>query len=99
MLIPSRFRVKRNTYHVHGGRPRGWLRGKTLHDQHQVWVYERDKAGSPMLPDERRETFFHELTHVILYEMRHPLWNDEAFVSEFALLFTQAIRTSKFTRD
>lgn len=96
MLIPHQFRVKRKTFKVHGGKPRSWLRGKVHHDEQRVWVYERDKVGNPMLPAERRETFFHELTHVVLYEMKHPLWCNEEFVDEFARLFTQAINTSKF---
>jgi len=99
MLIPSKFRVKRRTFTVHGGKPRSWLRGKTHHDEHRVWVYEHDKLGNKMLPKERQETFFHELTHVVLYEMKHPLWNDERFVEEFARLLAQAIHTSTFKRD
>lgn len=99
MLIPSRFRIKRNQYTVHGGKARAFLRGKTHHDEHRIWVYERDKLGNPMPPYDRRETFFHELTHAVLHEMKHPLWCDEAFVQEFSCLFAQAIHTSTFDKD
>lgn len=96
MLIPHKFRIKRNVYRVHGGRPRSWLRGKTHHDERRMWVYDKDKMGNDMLPDEKRETFFHELTHAVLYEMKNPLWCNEQFVDEFARLLTQAINTSEF---
>lgn len=99
MLIPRSFRIKRHTYAVRGGKARAFVRGKTQHDEHRVWVYTHNKFGKPMTPEELRETFFHELTHAVLYEMRHPLWCDEQFVDEFARLFAQAIHTSKFDKD
>lgn len=42
------------------------------------------------------DSFWHEMTHAILHEMRHPLRDDEKFVTRFANLLTQAIRTAKF---
>ena len=43
------------------------------------------------------DTFWHELTHAILFEMgRRRLWKDEHFVSQFATLLTKAINSAKF---
>lgn len=36
-------------------------------------------------------TFYHELTHCILYYMNHELWDNESFVDQFAGLLAQAL--------
>jgi len=46
--------------------------------------------------DERANTFWHELTHAILYDMGCKLNADEKFVSAFADRLDQAIKTAKF---
>lgn len=46
-----------------------------------------------------RTTFFHELTHAVLYEMGHKLARDETFVTEFARLLSGAIETAVFKED
>ena len=46
--------------------------------------------------DERSNTFWHELTHAILYDMGNELNYDEKFVSAFADRLDQAIRTARF---
>jgi len=42
------------------------------------------------------DTFWHELTHAILYEMGHPYYKNEKFVSKFATHLTKAIETAEF---
>lgn len=95
MNIPTSFRIKRKKYTVKGGKPRSYLRGLTQHDKRIIRVYEDDKLGIPFSKHERGETFIHELTHSVLYDMKHPLWCDERFVTHFAKLFYEAIRTAK----
>jgi|1048.fasta_scaffold162051_1 hypothetical protein len=95
MKIPTSFRIKRKKYTVKGGQPRSYLRGQTHHDKRIIHVYEDDRLGIPFSEHERGETFIHELTHAVLYDMKHPLWSDERFVTRFAELFYEAIRTSK----
>jgi hypothetical protein len=95
MQIPTSFKIKRKKYIVKGGKPRSYLRGQTQHDERIIHVYENDKNGIPFLSHERGETFIHELTHAVLYDMNHPLWSDERFVEQFAKLLYEAIRTSK----
>lgn len=59
-------------------------------------------TGHPLRPRNDaavRTTFFHELTHAVLYEMEHPLARNEAFVTEFARLLSGAIETARFEDD
>ena len=46
--------------------------------------------------EERANTFWHELTHAILYDMGNKLTHDEKFVTEFSDRLDQAIKTAKF---
>ena len=46
--------------------------------------------------DEISDTFWHELTHAILYDMGHRLHKDEQFVTRFANRLSKAINTAKF---
>jgi hypothetical protein len=46
--------------------------------------------------DERSNTFWHELTHAILYDMGCKLTHDEKFVNEFSNRLHQAITTARF---
>ena len=42
------------------------------------------------------ETFFHEMTHWILYSMSNKLYDDETFVEQFSKLLHQAITTMEY---
>lgn len=42
------------------------------------------------------DTFWHELVHAILYEMKHKLYNNDAFVSAFANILTKAVNSAEF---
>lgn len=46
-----------------------------------------------------RTTFWHELTHAVLFEMGDKLATNEAFVTEFARLLSGAIETARFAED
>jgi hypothetical protein len=46
--------------------------------------------------DEQANTFWHELTHAILYDMNCKLTHDEQFVTAFSNRLDQAIKTAKF---
>jgi len=47
-------------------------------------------------PKERAETFWHEVTHGILFDMGHRLFTDEKFVLEFSKRLNDAIHSAKF---
>ena len=42
------------------------------------------------------DTFWHEVTHGILYEMGHRLYRNERFVRRFASVLTRAIESAQF---
>jgi predicted SprT family Zn-dependent metalloprotease len=46
--------------------------------------------------EEVSDTFWHELTHAILYDMGSNLYNNEKFVTRFANRLCKAINTAKF---
>jgi hypothetical protein len=46
--------------------------------------------------DEISDTFWHELTHAILYDMGSGLYKNEKFVTRFANRLSKAINTAKF---
>lgn len=52
------------------------------------------KGRRPKMMDSQREqTFYHEITHAILYTMgKNKLCDDEGFVDAFAHLLTQVMR-------
>jgi predicted SprT family Zn-dependent metalloprotease len=45
---------------------------------------------------ERSETFWHEIVHAILHDMKHRQRDDEKFVIGFSQRLNDAIRSAKF---
>ena len=56
------------------------------------------RTGRKFRHAEVRDTFWHEVTHGILWEMGHRLYRDEKFVGRFANLLTRAIESARFER-
>lgn len=54
------------------------------------------RTGKAFKQEDVDDTFWHELTHAILYEMDSSLYNNEAFVGQFASMLTKAINSAKF---
>ena len=46
--------------------------------------------------EEFNDTFWHELTHATLFEMGHPAYDNEQFVTKFASTLSGAINTAEF---
>ena len=44
------------------------------------------------------DTFLHEVTHGIMWEMGHRLYRDEELVGQFANVLTRAIESARFER-
>ena len=59
-------------------------------------VAKKDVRGNRYDKDERSETFWHELTHAILHDMKNQLSYNEKFVTAFSQRLDQAIKTAKF---
>jgi hypothetical protein len=55
-----------------------------------------NKTGKPFTQDQIDNTFWHEVTHAILYEMNHNLYANEKFVTEFSNRLAEAIKTARF---
>lgn len=53
-------------------------------------------TNKPYTKDEVADTFWHELTHAILYDMGSSLYKNEKFVTRFANRLAKAINTAKF---
>ena len=59
-------------------------------------VAKQDVRGNRYDKDERSETFWHEITHAILHDMKIKLSYDEKFVTAFSQRLDQAIKTARF---
>lgn len=59
-------------------------------------VAKQDVRGNKYDKDERSETFWHELTHAILHDMKNSLSYNEKFVTAFSQRLDQAIKTARF---
>jgi predicted SprT family Zn-dependent metalloprotease len=53
-------------------------------------------TDKPYTKAEVSDTFWHELTHAILYDMGSSLYKNEKFVTRFANRLSKAINTAKF---
>jgi hypothetical protein len=68
-------------------------------DYYREWIKVAKRCNvtkREYTPKERAETFWHELTHGILADMEHPLFNDEKFVVAFSQRLNDAIHSAKF---
>jgi predicted SprT family Zn-dependent metalloprotease len=53
-------------------------------------------TNKPYTKAEVSDTFWHELTHAILYDMGSQLYKNEKFVTRFANRLSKAINTAQF---
>lgn len=88
MIIPKEIKVGKRKIPVSKIKGMKLIRGKYVWDQKIVISDEYTQK-------QQYETFWHEVTHAILHEMKHPLNRNEKFVTRFAQLLTQAITTAK----
>jgi hypothetical protein len=99
MEIPKQIKVGKRLYTINQRRkPR---RRRTVgevnyRDQYIDVVTHSNYTGRAFKTEELSDTFWHELTHAILYEMGNPLHNDEAFVTQFSGLLNKAVLSAKF---
>ena len=97
--IPIRIRVGTKLYSVDvvESMRRKREMGEIHYDQQKINIAQRSNTtGRKFTKDEIDDTFWHELTHAILYEMHSPLYDDEKFVTEFAGHLAKAIKSAKF---
>jgi len=72
-------------------------RGSFNEETHTITIAQGNtERGYVYSADERSNTFWHELTHAILYDMGCTLTHNEKFVNEFSNRLHQAITTARF---
>ena len=98
MKIPKQVTVGKKTYKI--ARPHTVQDpasyGRTYFDDKLIELAVYDKFGNKYSTEEVDDTFWHELTHAILYDMGHSLWDNEVFVTAFANRLTDAVNSAKF---
>ena len=93
MLIPKKITVGKKTYtvtQVPKIDPHGML-GRVVYNDEIIWLATHDAHGTRLHKKELYDSFWHELTHAVLHDMRHTLRDDEKFVTAFANRFSHAI--------
>ena len=83
--------------HVVKYMPRKGTMGVTYYDKKHIAV--ATKCGVTQRKysaAEFNDTFWHELTHAVLFEMGSPLHTDERFVTAFSSRLSHAINTAEF---
>jgi hypothetical protein len=99
-MIPSHIKVSKVWYRVNlKPQTRSNFDGYIQYVPRQIYVFTHRKDGAPIKPVLQRETFWHETVHAILYEMQHPLYNNEKFVTEFAKNLSKVIDTARFEHE
>lgn len=89
-MIPKSVVVNKMRYRVHVGPPNRFKSALGYIDYIPGDIYVHNHK-----PNKMQETFWHELTHAILYEMDNPLYRSEVFVTRFAQLLNKAINSAK----
>jgi hypothetical protein len=91
MEIPKKFEIGTRKWRVivdNGALPTG-----TYGMCHPVHATIRVETRATKL---MTESFWHEVTHGILDDMKDPRWNDEKFVTAFSKRLAQVIHTAEF---
>jgi hypothetical protein len=94
-MIPRSVVVNKMRYRVHIGPPNRFKAALGYIDYTPGDIYIHSENGKPLSEAKMQETFWHELTHAILYEMDHPLYRSEVFVTRFAQLLNKAINSAE----
>ena len=97
--IPVRIRVGKQMYSVDvvESMRRKATMGRTYYDMGRIEIgANSNTTGRKFSNAEIDDTFWHEVTHAILYDMGHRLYNDESFVTEFAGRLAKAIKSAQF---
>jgi hypothetical protein len=96
MQIPRKLRVGKLTYNVQlVRRTPPPTPGRISLDKKQILVATHGLKDRPRPRKRIETTFWHEVTHAVLYDMGHRLNNDENFVNAFSERLAQAVRTAK----
>jgi hypothetical protein len=100
MQFPRRMRVGKKLYKVEIVKAmlNKKIIGNVNYEKKLIAIASHHPSTGRLLPGaELRDSFWHEVTHAILYDMgRHNLNREEAFVTGFANRLSKAIDSAKF---
>ncbi len=98
MQIPKEFKISGKRYTVNFVRhtqPLGTM-GDIVYTTRRVTIATHSGLNDRSFKQEEiDDTFWHEVTHAILKDMGHSLWNNERFVTRFANRLTEVVNTAK----
>ncbi len=98
MQIPKAFKLSNRKYNVHFTQAmpgRGHM-GEVDYALRKVTIATNSNlTGRSFKTEEIDDTFWHEVTHAILKDMGHSLWNNERFVTRFANRLTEVVNTAQ----
>lgn len=94
MQLPTKLRIGKRNYVIKTYKTYHNTKGATYPSLGVVHVATHQNAR-PRSKRAISETFWHEITHAILHDMQHPLWDNEVFVTQFSKRLSQAINTAK----
>lgn len=94
MLIPKSFKIGRRRYNVRTVPDSRRYAGLIVPEAKAISIMQRYK-GKPRSAEQQAGTFWHEVTHAVLYEMDHVLWGNEKFVTEFSTRLHQVMQTAE----
>ncbi len=97
--IPVRIRVGKQMYSVDvvQSMRRKATMGRTYYDAGRIEIgANSNTTGRKFTDAEIDDTFWHEITHAILYDMGQRLHDNEHFVTEFSGRLAKAIKSAKF---
>ena len=97
MKIPKEITVGKRTYKI--TRPHTIVNpismGRTYFRECRIEIAQFDIKANKYEQGEIEDTFWHELTHTILYDMEHDLQFNERFVTAFANRLSDAVNSAK----
>ena len=91
MKIPDSFKLGRYMWQVVHAYMPSTIYGRIYPGYKVVQINTHERK-----PKQQAETFWHEITHAILYDMGDPRWSDEKFVTAFSKRLNQVIQTARF---
>lgn len=100
MELPSNIRVGQRWYVVDQQQAKkAHHYGRVDYVLRRITINTHTRGGAKIPAADVRETFWHEMTHAILYEMNNDLHNDEAFVKKFSQLLSKAVDSARFADE
>ena len=97
LTLPKKIKVGDNWYSVdvaESMRDRLFM-GEVHYGKRTITLARKSYHGIPLKLSALHETFWHELTHAILYDMGHDLCANERFVTAFANRLSDAVNSAK----